>query len=178
MPLELWLNVLTSQEGKCKEISWLFLQEENGQDFFFLFQKDTIYFYLKIRSRERQREGEFFHPLAHSSNGLNNQNWAALKLGARNRFQVSHRGEGAQGHEPSSTAFSGHKHGTGLEMEEKPGLKRVPIWDTGTSDRELTYYATMSILSGCFSCKLDHTQIRHPSHLCPHHSYNTEQPSP
>ncbi|XP_062059017.1 WASH complex subunit 3 isoform X2 [Lepus europaeus] len=58
--------------------------------------------------KEVEIEREVFHPLVHSSYGHTGWNCAHPKPGARNFFRVSHVGAGAQGLEPSSTAFPGH----------------------------------------------------------------------
>ena len=74
-----------------------------------------IYFYLfervtqrEERQREREREREVFHPMVHSPIGLNGRGCTDLKPGARNFFQVSLVGAGAQALGPSSITFPGH----------------------------------------------------------------------
>lgn len=69
------------------------------------------------------------YPLVHSSNS-NSQNWAFLKSGTKNLFQISLVGAWAWGFEPSSPAFLEHK----LD-------KKVPTQDVGTIGAGLAYFA-------------------------------------
>ena len=48
---------------------------------------------------------------------------------------------GAQGLEPSSTAFPDTVAGSWMEVEQ-PGLEVAPIWDASTAGGGFTHYAT------------------------------------
>ena len=115
-----------------------------------LFLKMYFIFHYKVRYTQRRIYREEDLLSSDSPSGCNGRCYADLKPGARNFFQVSHVSTGAQGPGPSSTAFPGHKRGTGWEAGLL-GLEPAAICYTGTCKaRNLTTRLPHLALGCCF----------------------------
>ena len=89
-----------------------------------------IYFYYffigKADIQRGETERKIFRPMIHSPSEHNGP--ILCRSEARSLFRVSHVGAGSQSFGLSSTAFPGHRQGTGREVEQ-PGRELAPIWD-------------------------------------------------
>lgn len=56
-------------------------------------------------------------------------------------FQIAHAGAGAQGPEPSSGTFLGHRPGAGSAVEQL-GQEQAPIWAAGATDGGSAWHDT------------------------------------
>ena len=95
----------------CKARTFNHLRHRAGPFFIIIIKA-----YLQI---EGEAERKIFHPLFHFPNGCNR---------GKELLLVSHAGAGSQDFGPSSSAFLGHKHGAGWEMEHL-GYELASTWD-------------------------------------------------